>query len=280
MIQSFYVAKDAEDALRRKRELDGRGMFLAGGTEINRLGSSFSAEEAISIRHIGCDKIEEIDGSIRIGSCVTFQQLIDSPVIPGWLKEAAKYCNSRTKRNMATIGGNLAIGRDDSYLMPALSAAKARLLTAGLTEEGVYTEDELPIREYHAFLDHFSGTLILGIVLNKPGRFVATKRFSRTAQSHAAVTVGFGASKDETGNPVDVRIFAAVKGSGIQRFADIENAIEGDAYNSPEDVQFAVSAMTKAADDISGSATYKRYLTGVAVSDLYRLFLDSTGGAK
>jgi CO/xanthine dehydrogenase FAD-binding subunit len=37
---------------------------------------------------------------------------------------------------MATIGGNIALGRDDSYLMPALLAAKVRLLTAGLTEEG------------------------------------------------------------------------------------------------------------------------------------------------
>lgn len=280
MIKSFYVAKDAGDALRRKRDLDGRGMFLAGGTEINRLGSSLLAEKVISIRHIGCDKIEEADGVIRIGSCVTFQRLIDSPLVPCWLKDAAKYCNSRTKRNMATIGGNLAIGRDDSYLMPALLAAKARLLTAGLTEEGVYTEDELPIREYHAFQDHFSGTLILAVVLNKPDRFVATRRFSRTAQSHAAVTVGFGSSRNEAGNPSDVRIYAAVKGSGIQRFADIENSIEGDAYNSPEDVQFAVSAITKAVDDLAGSAAYKRYLAGVAVSDLYRLFLDSTGGAK
>lgn len=280
MIKSFYVAKDAKDALRRKRELDGRGMFLAGGTEINRLGSSFLAEKVISIRHIGCERIEEVDGAIRIGSCVTFQRLIDSPIVPCWLKDAARYCNSRTKRNMATIGGNLAIGRDDSYLMPALLAAKARLLTAGLTEEGVYTEDELPIREYHAFQDHFSGTLILAIVLNKPGRFVATKRFSRTAQSHAAVTVGFGAGRDDAGNPSDVRIFAAVKGSGVQRYTDIENSIEGDAYNSPDDVQFAVSSMTKAEDDLSGSAAYKRYIAGVAVSDLYRLFMDSTGGAK
>lgn len=280
MTKSFYVAKDAADALRRKRELDGKGMFLAGGTELNRLGTPLNAEELISIRHIGCNRIEEVDDGIRIGSCVTFQELIDSPIVPCWLKESAKYCNSRTKRNMATIGGNLAIGRDDSYLMPALLAAKARLLTAGLTEEGRYTEDELPIREYHAFLDHFSGTLILGVVLNKPHRFVATKRFSRTAQSHASVTVGFGAERDEAGRPSDVRIVAAVKGSGIQRFADIENSIEGDAYNSPEDVQFAVSAITKAVDDLAGSTTYKRYLTGVAVSDLYRMFLDSTGGTK
>jgi hypothetical protein len=30
MIQSFYIAKDAEDAIRRKRELDGRGGSLPG----------------------------------------------------------------------------------------------------------------------------------------------------------------------------------------------------------------------------------------------------------
>lgn len=280
MIQSFYIAKDAEDAIRRKRELDGRGVFLAGGTEINRLGSSVDSDEVISIRKIGCDRIDNQSETIRIGCCVTFQQLVESPLLPAWLRDASKYCDSRTKRNMATIGGNIALGRDDSYLMPALLAAKVRLLTAGLTEEGVYTEDELPIREYHAFKDHFAGTLILAILIDKHERFVMTRRFSRTAQSHASVTVGFGADRDEAGNPANVRIFAAVKGSGIQRYADIENAIEGDAYNSPEDVQFAVSSMTKAVDDLSGSATYKRYLAGVAVSDIYRMFLSGTGGAK
>ncbi len=280
MTQTFYVAENVQDALLRKHEQDGNAQFLAGGTELNRKGTTLAPQELISLRKLGLDSIEKVKGGIRIGSCVTFQQLVESPLVPQWLKDAAMYCNSRTKREMATVGGNLALGRDDSYLMPVLLAAKARLLTAGLSEEGNYTEDDLPIREYHAFKDHFEGTLILGVLLNKPSRFVSSRRFARSAQSHAVVTIGFGSDRNEAGAPTDVRIYSAVKGSGIQRFADVENAIEGESYASPEDLQFAVSAVAQGVDDFFGSAAYKRYIAGVAVCDMYTKFLGTQGGSR
>lgn len=50
---------------------------------------------------------------------------------------------------------------DHSYLAPALLASRCRLLTANLTEKGVYSEDNIPIREYHAYHKQFAGTLLL-----------------------------------------------------------------------------------------------------------------------
>ena len=117
MIQEFLIAKDTEDALKLKRN-NPKSVFYAGGTEINRLNSTVDAKTAISLANLGLGSIADEGGSIRIGSMVTFQNLVDSALVPQWLKDAALYCGSFTKRNMATIGGNLAMLSDHSYLGP------------------------------------------------------------------------------------------------------------------------------------------------------------------
>jgi putative selenate reductase FAD-binding subunit len=267
MINNYKIVKDVKEALTYKKD-NPKSAFYAGGTEINRLRSAVKVEDAISLEGLGLDKIEEVKEGVKIGACVTLQQLVDSPLIPSYLKDSAMYCASRIVRDMATIGGNLALGADDSYLMPTLLAAKARLLTNGLTEKGVFTEDNIPIREYHMYHKEFSSTLLVAIVLPNEERVVLSKRFAKTAHASSCSTVAFGAKKD--GNQLDeVRIFAAIKGSGIQRFKDTENAIETDSFSSPEDVEFSIRTATVAEDDYTATGEYKRYITGNAVAEMY-----------
>lgn len=277
MIQEFLIAKDTEDALKMKRN-NPRSVFYAGGTEINRLNSSLAAKTAISLGKLGLDTITEDDRSIRIGSMVTFQDLVDSDLVPQWLKDAALYCGSFTKRNMATIGGNLAMLSDHSYLGPALLASRARVLTANITEEGSYNEDNIPIREYHAYHHLFSGTLLLGLLISKDSRFVGSLRYANTLQSQAAVTVGFGATKNGEGVIDQVRVFAAVKGIGMQRLSAVENAIENGELTTRQDVQIAVGHAIEAKDDSTGSSSYKRYIACEGIAQLFSNFI--SGGAK
>lgn len=280
MITEFIQAKSPKDALDAIQKAGAGAVFLAGGTEVNRLGSSVKCTRVVSLKHLGLDTIEESKGVVTIGSMVTFQQALDSAVVPAYFKDALRFCGSRTRRNMATIGGNVTLSRDDSYLLPTLIAAKARLVVGDITHEGKYNEEDVPIREYHAFREHFTGSLILRIVLNKPQRFVASSRFARTAQSPSAVTVSFGADLS-SGTPHDVRICAAVKGSGISRLLQVEEGVSNGQYEAPEDA--AIQAATDIAfiDDITGTAAYKRYLLGTVVSELYRACLGtkSKGGA-
>ncbi|MGH4036642.1 MAG: FAD binding domain-containing protein [Sphaerochaeta sp.] len=278
MIKNYKIVKDVKEALTYKKQ-NPQAAFYAGGTEINRLNSSVKIEDAISLEGLGLNKIEEVKDGIKIGSCVTFQQLVESDLIPAYLKEAAMYCASRVVRDMATIGGNLALGADDSYLMPTLLAAKARLLTNGLTDKEVFTEDNLPIREYHMYHKEFSNTLLVAIVLPREERIVLSKRFANTAHSESCVTAAFGA-KVEAGLLSEVRIFAAIKGSGIQRFKDAENSIETDSFASREDVEFAITNATQAVDDYTASAKYKSYITGVAIGDMYAVASEAAKGGK
>ena len=277
MIQEFLIAKDTEDALNLKRN-NPKSVFYAGGTEINRLNSTIEAKTAISLANIGLDGISDEGNSIRIGSMVTFQQLVDSTLVPQWLKDAALYCGSFTKRNMATIGGNMAMCSDHSYLAPVLLASRARLLTANITEEGSYNEDNIPIREYFAYLRQFSGTLLLGFLISKDSRFVASLRYANTVQSQAAVTLGFGATKNGEGVIDRVRVFAAVKGIGMQRLSTVENAIENGELTTKQDVQLAVGHAIEAKDDSTGSSSYKRYIASEGIAQLFSDFI--SGGAK
>lgn len=277
MIQEFLIAKDTEDALKLKRN-NPKSVFYAGGTEINRLNSSIDAKTAISLANLGLDTISDEGNSVRIGSMVTFGQLLDSALVPQWLKDAALYCGSFTKRNMATIGGNMAMCSDHSYLAPVLLASRARVLTANITEELSYNEDNIPIREYHAYHTQFSGTLLLGLLIFKDSRFVSSLRYANTVQSQASVTVGFGATMNGEGVIDHVRVFASVKGSGVQRLSAIENAIEDGELTTKQDVQLASSHAIEAKDDSTGSSSYKRYIASEGIAQLFSDFI--SGGVK
>ncbi|MDD2405976.1 MAG: FAD binding domain-containing protein [Sphaerochaetaceae bacterium] len=269
MISSFTVATSVEHALQLKREAGSQGVFLAGGTEINRLGTQLTGTIAISLANLPIQSIEKDKNAVTIGTMATLQRIIDTGFVPDYMKVACRFCVSRTRRNMATVGGNLALQRDDSYLMPTVVAAKARLILATLGPDGSIVEENIPIREYLAFKDHFSDSLLLAIVLNKPTRFVSSKRIALTEQSMASVTVALGS--DLSSKEIhDVRLCTAVKGSGVFRIPEIEETIANGTYEPvDEPVVFSLPAV-EFVDDFTGSATYKRYILGTAIADLFR----------
>ena len=129
MVDNLIIAEGLEEALKQKTK---NSAFLAGGTEINRLGSTVQARKLISIGRIGeLDGISDADNAVKIGAMCTFQDIIDSSLVPDYLKEACRFMGSRTKRNMATIGGNIALRRTDSYLYATLIACGAKLELLG-----------------------------------------------------------------------------------------------------------------------------------------------------
>jgi putative selenate reductase FAD-binding subunit len=274
MIEAFLTASSLEEALRLKQKGGPKTAFLAGGTEINRLGSPLSPHTVISLDRLGLDHITKAENGLVIGARSTMQDVLDSELVPAWLKHAILFCASRTRRNMATIGGNLVVQRDDSYLTPTLVAAKARLVLASLGQDGTVLEENIPIREYLAFKEHFNDSLLLSVVLNKPSRFVASLRFAVTEQSPAAVTISLGADMS-SGAAHDVRLCAAVKGTGVFRLPEQEEAISNGSYVGEDAIlTFTVPAVS-IVDDISGTQSYKRYLLGTALATLYRTCLDS-----
>lgn len=250
MVKQLLFAKTAEEAVCLKGQ---RSAFLAGGTEINRLGTSVDATRLIGIGRVptldGIDEYtdaEEGKRYVRIGAMSTFQDIIENPLIPEYLKEACRFMGSRTKRNMATIGGNIALRRTDSYLYATLLACHAKL--------NLLCKDGAMIRSctkcYLEKQKDYADMLIVSVLVPVEA-VVVSKRYSNTVQSHAVLTVSAGLSDGK------LRVAAAIK----------------DTYLGfvPEDVQDLDFK-----DDIYGSPEYKKYLLKVTVDDLVKKV---TGGA-
>ena len=258
MATKLLMAKSPEEAALSKTE---SAAFVAGGTEVNRLGSDIAekSDKLISLKKCsGLSGIETDAGYVTIGSMCTFQDLVESDKIPEWLKEAALFMASRTKRNMATIGGNIAAKRSDSYMIPALSAAGAVLELLGSDMKTV----RIGMEEY---LDGaYDGKLITSVTVPKDIRLMS-KRYANTAQSHAVLTMS--AALDEDG----VYLNGAVKNVGLLHFCDLEKAFNEDPDISEDKIIEMVRTCTglHTADDMFGSDAYKRYLIAVTAFGLF-----------
>ena len=259
MAKKILMAKTPEEAIGAKTAADA---FVAGGTEVNRLGSDIacSADTLISLKK--CEGLKGISGDagyVCIGAMTTFQDLAESDLTPCWLREAALFMASRTKRNMATIGGNIAAKRDDSYLIPALSAAGAVLELMG--KDG--KTERTGIGDYTG--GACADMLITKVIVPKDIRLVS-KRYSNTAQSHAVLTMS-AAMSDE-----GICLRGAVKNAGLLHFCDLEEKFRKEPDVSEDEIIKMVRECTglETKDDMFGSDAYKRYLIAVTAFDLHR----------
>ena len=260
MAERLLFAGSIEEALQLSTE---ESVFLAGGTEINRLNSTIHAPVLIDIHRITELKtIKKEENTVWIGSAVTFQNVVEHPDVPAYFKEACTFMASRTKRNMATVGGNIALLRDDSYILPALLAAKATVILADLSGTR-----ELCICEYIAARKEglLGSALILRIGL-PVNRTVFNKRYANTAMSHSVMSVSFG--QDSCGK--NISIGSVIKNSGIFHMTMLAEMVEKDPSVSEETVMETVNGCNGIdfKSDIYGSKEYKRYLLGATIAKM------------
>ena len=258
MADKLIIAKTAEEAVRAKTK---DNIYLAGGTEVMRLGSEVKGDSFVSLRKVPyLHEIRAEGGSVIIGAGCTFQEIVESDIVPDYLKEAALFMASRTKRNMATIGGNIALSRDDSYLLPVLIVVDAMLKL-----KDAKSEEDVSVIEYISASDKFDGKLITEVCVPKSDISVKSVRSSNTAQSHARLTAAL-ALKDGKYTAA-----AAVKNSGIYKFAKLTQAMENE-NPTEDDIVALVKAdgSIKLEDDLLyGGADYRRYLIGIHFALMY-----------
>lgn len=224
----IYHPQTALEAVRLRKENAETAVYLAGGTDDLRLGGSAEGKDLIDLNVLGMDKIEIIGDKLVIGARCTLQDLVESELVPDFIREAAHFCSSFARRNAATVGGNIGLRRDDSYLAAALTAADAVLDC--MTPHG---EKEKKIADY---LQSSCKALIMNVIIEK-NRSGWVRRFGNTAASHAAVIAAQSQG-----------IFAlSVHGSGL-------------AYGTGPEIAETLTYH----DDITGGADYKKYLAHTA----------------
>lgn len=225
---NIYHPQTPLEAVTLRKANAGTAVYLAGGTDDLRLGGAAVGKDLIDINALGMDKIEIKGDKLCIGARCTLQDLAECEEVPDFIREAALFCTSLARRNAATVGGNLGLRRDDSYLAAALTAADAELEC--MTPHG---ESVKKIADY---LHSECKALIMTVKFDK-NRSGWVKRFGNTAASHAVVIAA------QSGD-----LYAlSVHGSGLA------------CGEGPE-----ITETLTYTDDITGSAAYKKYLAQTA----------------
>jgi len=254
MIQNYYRASDAADALAlKKAHLE--AIFLAGGTQINRASMYWGMPETvIDIRCALSGEISRQGSEIVIGAMSTLQDVADSEMLPPALRNAAFFIPTRSIRNQASIGGNIGAACSDSYIIPALIALSAILETA---------RGRLQIEEY---LDKDSDELIYNIRL--PRQLASTVAI-KESRSHiappvvsAAVSLRWDASKS-----LRARVALGCVASKTVRLRELEQGLESGVLKTRESIEKAIESSIKPKSDILGSSEYKTRINSVLVSD-------------
>lgn len=246
--EAFEAMKDQPDAV-----------FLAGGTQVNRAPLDCGRPASvIDIREAVSGGLVQEGTDVVIGAMASLQEIVDSEAVPAPLREAAGFIPTRSIRNQATIGGNIAAGRSDSYLIPALIALSGTVRTA----DGNISVEEY-VRDGHR-------ELIIDVHVPLPvGPCVVVKE----SRSHVALPVVSAAvsmvpgEASSDGVPSGVCIAVGCVASKTVRLTAVEEGIVSGLLKNRDDIEAAIRAEIRPETDILGSAEYKTYINGVVVAD-------------
>jgi carbon-monoxide dehydrogenase medium subunit len=137
--ETYLAPKSLAEALAMLREHQGQARVIAGGTDllIQLRKKEVSARCLVDITRL--DELQGItleDGWIRVGACVTHQELASTPLIrerAAVLAEGAAQVGSPQIRNMGTVGGNIVNAQPAADVVVPLLALDAEVEVATAT---------------------------------------------------------------------------------------------------------------------------------------------------
>ncbi len=248
MNPAYYRPVDVAEALKLKSELGAGAVYLAGGTEVNN--SSFPRPAAlIDLSGLGLDRIEIGSHEVVLGAMVTFQQLIEHPDVPWYLKAAAGQMTNRNIRNRATLGGQLVVNRSCADLIPTLVAAR---VTVNMVDGACGVEQVVAGQK----------GLILSLVLPLSKRSFGLANHTRTAADVSIVTAACSLGLHE-GLVVDPVLALGGVASRVVRLDAVERAIAGAPLPTAEKLEALIGAQVNPLDDLRGSSSFKRQIASV-----------------
>ena len=131
--EEYLVPISLDEALAMLKERQGQARVIAGGTDliIQLKRKEVTAKCLVDVTNLDELKgIELEDGFIRVGACVTHQELASSSLIrerAAALAEGASQVGSPQIRNMGTVGGNIVNAQPAADTVVPLMALEAEV---------------------------------------------------------------------------------------------------------------------------------------------------------
>ena len=264
MFREFLCPTTVAEAIHLRTER-ASAIYLAGGTDINSFlwpcRPKIEPDCAVSLAKLPLHEVSVSPASLRIGSLVTMQDLVERTDLPPMLSAALALFANRNIRSMATLGGNIGGNQACSNVLPALLALDARLVVA----DG---SGEKTIELAHYLEKHDPQLLITAVEIPQgwQTRRWGVRKHSRTVNDISIVAVGvsFEGGADNVRNPI-----IAVNGvtSRAMRLSPLERELEGKPLPPREDIDKRVKLLLNSTTDLRGSAEFKCHLAAVLVSD-------------
>ncbi len=253
MIKEVFKPASFEEAVKLKGP---DVYYLSGGTQINwtparderKLKGKPAIEKVILLSGLLSSDIKKEGSALFIGAGATLQELIDTPAVPDALKKAAGYIASRNIRNMATLGGNIAANKADSYIIPCLIALKADVETS---DEGIicvekYIREEKSSLITQIILPEVEGICVIDVALKSSGAYPSVTTAVRVSPKEVVVAIGCISEH-------------------VVRLKKLEPAILNGSL-SGDSLAEAVAKEINPKSDLLGSASYKKYICGSMIA--------------
>ncbi len=285
MIPFGYRAPRAlEEALAHLREFGEDARPLAGGTALVLMMRQRLVRPTclVDLRGVkGLDRIQQVNGNMEIGACVTHREAETSPLVRRHLPVLAEtYHHVATIRirNMATVGGGIAHADPNQDPPATLLALGARVRACG-PQGG----RDIALEDF--FQDYYqtslrAGELVTGVTVPVPGPRTGCaflKFLPRTADDYATVAAAAAVTLDASGGRcAAVRIGLGCVGTTPVRATAAEEMLRGQRL-SDDLLRAAGAAATQGLDPIGdhrGSTAYKREMAAVFLGRAVRAAWD------
>lgn len=285
-IKEYRAAASAAQAVSLLRQGPGRGIYIAGGTDL--LLFPPAVDFVVDVNGAGIGAIEPAGGGgVRVGAAATLHQVATHPLIlafgGGAVAQAASHCGNRPVRSTATLGGNLCNALPSADMAPVLLALDAQCEIADTA-----AIEQVPLDAF------FTGPrrtvlgdrLLAAILL--PGtaapRTCLFTKLTRTAEDISLVQVAV-ALQVAGGVLAQVRIALGAVAPTPLRALPAESLLAGlpltQAAGRLQEAALAAAAHCSPIDDHRASAEYRRDMVRVLTGRLLAqaLVQATTGGA-
>ncbi|RKX93105.1 MAG: hypothetical protein DRP59_03825 [Spirochaetes bacterium] len=253
MIREAVKAASAAQAA----ELGKKGLvYLAGGTYVNWAESELDADRVVMLEGVIPKDITEKEGRVEIGALCTLTEITESSLIPEALRLGAGFIPLRNIRNMATIGGNIAANRADSYIIPVLLALKAEVET--------FEDGRMSVYDY---VKGEKSSLILKVIIPPFKGKIVVDRSVRSSAAYPSATVAVSVSSGEC------IIALGCISDHVMRLEDIEKEVASGKLKTEDEVFSAVHAEINPQDSLKETGPFRRYIASTLAAHSVRLCL-------
>ena len=237
----------------------------AGGTELLLLMKEglLRPRHLVDLKHIpGLDRIAERDGEVVIGATVTHRTVERSSAVGAVVASVARHVANVRVRNVGTVGGNLAFADPHSDLATLFLALDARVELVSPRGRRALPMDAFVTGPWETA--RAADELLTAVTLT-PRPIAAYVKFGIHERPTLGIAVALRLGAD--GAVAEARIVIGCVNPRPERAREAEARLRGcpvaDLDAVADDVATLTAAAADPADDLHGSADYKREMVGV-----------------